>query len=86
MNPRLELYRSGAGLTVATVYARRGVRSTVIDPARRRRAIAAAAASKGLSLREVATLVGCSPAAVVSMIGADAPKFRAGWKITNKKY
>lgn len=42
MNPRLELYRQGGGLIVATVYGKRGRRAVVLDPDRRAKAAARA--------------------------------------------
>lgn len=48
MNPRLELYRSGGGLIVRTIYARRGKRAFVLDPDRRAKAAARALIRSGV--------------------------------------
>ncbi len=48
MNPRLELYRQGGGLIVATVYGKRGRRDVVLDPDRRAKAAARALIRSGV--------------------------------------
>lgn len=47
MNPRLELYRSGAGLTVRAIYPGKGRRVIVLDPDRRARAACRALLAAG---------------------------------------
>lgn len=58
MNSRLELYRQGGGLIVATVYARRGRRAVVIDPDRRAKAAARALIRAGVRDIDAAHKIG----------------------------
>ena len=64
MNPRLELYRQGGGLIIATVYARRGRRAVVIDPDRRAKAAARALLKLGGRDEAIAHKIGRTAAFV----------------------
>lgn len=58
MNSRLELYRQGGGLIVATIYLKRGRRAFVLDPDRRAKAAARALLRSGRKETEVAHAIG----------------------------
>lgn len=71
MNLREELYRSGAGLTVAHVYTKRGRRVPVLDPARRTKAAVLALLLSGLTPRQTARALDI-PLATVCALGLRA--------------
>lgn len=54
MNPREELYRSGAGLTVRHAYAKGGRKVPILDPDRRAKAAVASCLIGGLTPRQAA--------------------------------
>lgn len=58
INTRLELYRQGGGLIVATIYLKRGRRAFVLDPDRRAKAAARALLRDGRKETEVAHAIG----------------------------
>lgn len=58
MNSRLELYRQGGGLIVATIYLKRGRRAFVLDPDRRAKAAARALLREGRKDTDVAHTIG----------------------------
>ena len=60
MNTRLELYRQGGGLIVATIYLKRGRRAVVLDPDRRAKAAARALIRSGLKDTEISHKIGCT--------------------------
>ncbi len=71
MNVREELYRSGAGLTVAHVYSRKGKRVAVLDPARRAKAAILQLLLSGKTPRETARALDL-PLATVCALGLRA--------------
>lgn len=82
MNPRLEVYRSGAGLTVAHVYSKKGGRVAVLDPHRRARAAILKLLFDGVAPRETARRLGI-PFATVCALALPELERRA-WKKSNR--
>jgi hypothetical protein len=58
INTRLELYRQGGGLIVATIYCKAGRRAFVIDPDRRAKAAARALLRAGVRDIDAAHKIG----------------------------
>lgn len=58
MNPRWEMYRTGAAMVVRTIYLKGGRRVAVVDRAKKGRAAARALAASGMAKRDVLRLIG----------------------------